>query len=71
LLRAKIKKEIVDVAEKTENAEILEAKFNTLSNHAFHRISDGVIQEIGLPLGDKVFPLWQRWLNQEIKKFRI
>ncbi|MDP3758603.1 MAG: type II/IV secretion system ATPase subunit, partial [Candidatus Daviesbacteria bacterium] len=58
LLRAKIKKEIVDIAEKTNNAEILEAKFNNLSNHAFHRISDEVIQEIGLPLGDKVFPLW-------------
>jgi len=71
LLRAKIKKEVVDVAEKTGNEEILEAKFNTLSNHAFHRISDEVIQEIGLPLGDKVFPLWQKWLNQEIKKTKI
>ena len=71
LLRAKIKKEVVDVAEKTGNEEILEAKFNNLSNHAFHRISDEVIQEIGLPLGDKVCPLWQRWLNQEIKKTKI
>ncbi len=71
LLRAKIKKEVVDAAEKTGNAEILEAKFNTLSNHTFHRISDEVIQEIGLPLGDKVFPLWQRWLNAEIKKTKI
>ncbi len=71
LLRAKIKKEVVEVAEKTNNSEILEAKFNTLSNHAFHRISDEVIQEIGLPLGEKVFPLWQKWLNQEIKKTKI
>ena len=71
LLRAKIKKEIVDVAEKTGNEKILESEFNTLSNHAFHRISDEVIQEIGLPLENKVFPLWQRWLNQEIKKFKI
>ena len=71
LLRAKIKKEVVDVAEKTGNAEILEAKFNTLSNHTFHRISDEVIQEIGLPLGEKVFPLWQRWLNSELKKKKI
>ncbi|MEK6823725.1 MAG: ATPase, T2SS/T4P/T4SS family [Nanoarchaeota archaeon] len=71
LLRAKIKKEIIDVSEKTGNQEILEAKFNTLSNHTFHRISDEVIQEVGLPLGDRVFPLWQKWLNQEIKKFKI
>ena len=71
LLRAKIKKEVVDVAEKTKNYDILEAKFNTLSNHAFHRISDEVIQEIGLPLGERVFPEWQKWLNKEVKKFRI
>jgi type IV secretory pathway ATPase VirB11/archaellum biosynthesis ATPase len=67
LLRAKIKKEIVDVAKKTGYNSILEAQFNTLSNHAFHEISDTVRQEIGLPMGEKVFPLWQKWLNNEIK----
>ncbi len=71
LLRAKIKKEIVDVANKTGKPEILEAKFNNLSNHMFHKISEEVIQEIGLPLGERVFPEWQKWLNQEIKKFKI
>ncbi len=71
LLRAKIKKEIVDVSKKTGDADLLECKFNTLSNHTFHRISDEVIQEIGLPLGDRVFPLWQKWLNEEIKKRMI
>ncbi len=59
LLRAKIKEEIVKVSEKTQNFEILESKFNTLSNHAFHRISDEIRQEIGLPLGERVFPEWQ------------
>jgi len=38
-----------------------------LSNHAFHRISDEVRQEIGLPMGERVFPAWQKWLNEEIK----
>ncbi|MBR9701431.1 type II/IV secretion system ATPase subunit [Candidatus Pacearchaeota archaeon] len=71
LLRAKMKKEIVEVAEKTGNADILESKFNTLSNHMFHKISDEIHQEIGLPLGERVFPEWQKWLNQEIKKLRI
>ena len=71
LLRAKIKKEIVDVAEKTKNNKILEAKFNVLSNHAFHEISDKVRQEIGLPLSERVFPEWQKWLNKEIKKRKI
>ena len=68
LLRAKMKKEIVDVSKKIQDSDILECKFNALSNHAFHRISDDVIQEIGLPTSDRVFPLWQEWLNKEIKK---
>ncbi|MEK6906729.1 MAG: type II/IV secretion system ATPase subunit [Nanoarchaeota archaeon] len=71
LLRAKIKKEIVDLAERTGNDNILEAGFNTLSNHMFHKISDEIREEIGLPLGERVFPEWQKWLNQEIKKTKI
>ncbi len=68
LLRAKMKKEIAEVSKKIENMDLLESKFNTLSNHAFHRISDEIIQEIGLPVGERVFPAWQEWLNKEIKK---
>jgi len=68
LLRAKIKRELVEVAEKTKDPDILEAKFNALSNHMFHKISDEVRQEVGLPLSEKVFPIWQSWLNKEIKK---
>jgi type IV secretory pathway ATPase VirB11/archaellum biosynthesis ATPase len=71
LLRAKIKKEILETAKKTEDYNILEAKFNTLSNHAFHRISDEIIQEVGLPTSERVFPLWQEWLNKEIKKRKV
>ncbi|RLG12472.1 hypothetical protein DRN73_02350 [Candidatus Pacearchaeota archaeon] len=71
LLRAKIKKEITEVAEKTKNNSLLEAEFNTLSNHAFHMISSEIIQEIGLPLSKRVFPEWQKWLNNEIKKKRV
>lgn len=70
LLRSKIKNEIVKVAKSSGKEEILEAKFNVLSNHAFHRISDEVINEVGLPLSDQVFPKWQKWLNNEIKKFK-
>ena len=71
LLRAKIKRELVEVAEKTKDPDILEAKFNALSNHMFHKISDEVRQEVGLPLSEKVFPLWQKWLNDEIRKRKI
>ncbi len=68
LLRAKIKEEIVKTAEKTGRNEILEAGFNVSANHQFHKISDEVREEIGLPMSDRVFPEWQKWLNQEIKK---
>ncbi len=71
LLRAKIKKEIVDVAKRTGDYEILESEFNTFSNHMFHKISDKIRQEIGLPLGEKVFPEWKRWLNTEVQKRKI
>jgi len=68
LLRAQIKKEIVDVSKRIENDEILESEFNQLSNHAFHRISEEVIQEYGLPLSKYVFPIWVKWLEEEIRK---
>jgi hypothetical protein len=71
LLRAKMKKELVDVAEKIGNKNILESKFNTLANHVFHKISGDVIEEIGLPLSKRVFPEWQKWLNEEVKKTRF
>lgn len=69
LLRAKIKEEIVNVAKILGNNDILEADFNRLSNHAFHRISDEVIREHGLPLEKYVFPKWKSWLDSEVKKF--
>ncbi|MEK6888507.1 MAG: type II/IV secretion system ATPase subunit, partial [Nanoarchaeota archaeon] len=39
-LRAMIKEEIVDTAKKFNKPEVLEAEFNALSNHMFHKFSD-------------------------------
>ncbi|MFH1325433.1 MAG: type II/IV secretion system ATPase subunit [archaeon] len=71
LLRAKIKKEIVDTAVRTGKEKILEAGFTVLSNDAFHKISDKIGKEIGLPLSKRVFPEWQKWLNEEVKKVKV
>ncbi len=68
LLRAKMKKELVETAKKAKNLNLLESGFNTLSNHMFHKISDEIIQETGLPLSERVFPKWQEWLNSEVRK---
>ena len=69
LLRGKIKQEIVDISEKLGRPELLESRFNALCNTAFHRISDEVRQEIGIPLGERVFPLWKKWLYETVKTF--
>jgi len=71
LLRAKIKEEIVKTAEKLKKPSILEAEFSTASNQAFHRISDEIRKEVGLPVSERVFPEWQKWLNEEIKKRKL
>ncbi len=71
LLRAKMKKEIFETSQKINNEKILEAGFTSLSNRMFHKISDKVREEIGLPLSERVFPEWQKWLNEEVKKTRI
>lgn len=71
LLRAKIKDEIVKTSDRTGRAELLEAAFNVSANQEFHSISNDVREEIGLPLSNRVFPAWQKWLNQEIKKKKL
>jgi len=68
LLRGKVKQEIVNLSEKLKKPELLEASFNVLSNNMFHQISDKVNEEIGLPLGNKVFPEWQKWAINAAKK---
>jgi len=67
LLRARIKEEILKLAEKTNFPELLEAKFNSMCNSAFHEISEEVRKEIGLPESKRVFPLMQNWMKKEVK----
>lgn len=69
ILRGRIKQEIVDAAEKLNKPMLLESAFNVLSNNAFHRISDEVREEYGLPLSEHVFPKWQKWLYENAKDF--
>jgi archaeal flagellar protein FlaI len=66
-LRGKIKQEIVDVSDKLNRPDILEANFNSLSNNMFHQFSKDIQEEVGLPESDRVFPMWQKWLMKEIK----
>jgi len=71
LLRAKIKKELVDTAEQTGNKNILEGQFNVLANYMFHEISSKIRKEIGLPLSERVFPEWKDWLFKQVRGRKI
>lgn len=61
MLRAKIKKTIVELAEKLKRPEILEATYVVPANELFHLISEQVRQEVG-SLDSKL--IYQRWLSQ-------
>ncbi|MBU3913840.1 MAG: Flp pilus assembly complex ATPase component TadA [Nanoarchaeota archaeon] len=71
LLRARIKQELVDISEKLKIPDLLEAKFNSLANAVFFEISDEVRKEIGLPVGERVFSEWQKWLRKETRRLAI
>lgn len=66
LLRGKMKQEIVLAARRFNKPELMEARFNTLSNNVFHLISDEVTKEHGLPLSQHVFPRWKQWLLSKV-----
>ncbi|OIO42566.1 hypothetical protein COU56_01620 [Candidatus Pacearchaeota archaeon CG10_big_fil_rev_8_21_14_0_10_31_9] len=70
LLRGRVKEEIVKFAGKYGKEELLEARFVSLANSYFHKISDEVTQEVGIPQSEKVFPKWVKKMDEEIKKFQ-
>lgn len=67
-LRADIKKAIVDIAEKTNNMELLEADFVILANDQFHRVSDKIREEVGFLDSKRIFFEWNEWLKNAVKK---
>lgn len=70
VLRGKVKQELVDISKKLNRVELLEAKFNNLSNSIFYEVSDEVNIDVGIPDSKKVFPEWNKRILSEAKKFR-
>jgi archaeal flagellar protein FlaI len=68
LLRAKIKETLVDVANKIERKDLLEAEFSTKANDVFHKLSDEVLTNFGVLDSEKIFFRWNEWFKKEIKK---
>ncbi len=69
ILRGRMKQELVDFSDKIGKPELLEAKFNSLANAAFHRISDDLRDDKGLVDSDRVFNEWKEWMEKKGKGF--
>ncbi len=69
-LRARVKKMIVDYAEKTGIDELYEADFVVEANDAFHKIFSKLTSEVGYPESSDVLRLYEDWLKQRIREFR-
>ncbi len=67
LLRAKIKEEMVNQADKNNMPELLESEFIIKSNDIFHFISNKITKETGIPGSKIVFAEFEKWLKEEIK----
>ena len=68
MLRANIKKTLVDFANKTNNLGLLEADFVVQSNDQFHKISERIREEIGALDSKRIFFDWNEWLKRHVKK---
>ncbi len=67
-LRAKIKKTLVEYANRTKRLDLLEAGFVIMSNDKFHMISDHIRGEVGHLDSKRIFFEWDEWLKKEIRK---
>ena len=68
MLRAKIKENLVDFANKTNNLGLLEADFVIQSNDQFHKISERIKDEVGALDSKRILFDWNEWLKRHVKK---
>ncbi|MDI6736999.1 MAG: ATPase, T2SS/T4P/T4SS family [Nanoarchaeota archaeon] len=68
MLRAEIKKLIVEYSQRTKNPLMLEAKFVIQGNDVFHRISEQVLEEAGHIDTKRILFEWEEWLKKEVRR---
>ncbi len=71
MLRANIKRLLVDYSAKANIPRLLEAKFVIQSNDEFHRISDRIAEEVGYTDPKRILFDWKEWLKKKIKESKI
>jgi len=67
LLRAKMKRTLLEYSKQFNNPDLLEAKVVITMNDEFHRISDQVIQSVGFFDSKRIFFEWEEALKRYIK----
>ncbi|MGC8940956.1 MAG: ATPase, T2SS/T4P/T4SS family [Candidatus Nanoarchaeia archaeon] len=67
-LRAQLKQELVEAAQKAGLPNLLEAPFVVRANDEFHRLCGVVAEEVGYTDPKRVHSEWLAWLKQQIKK---
>jgi type IV secretory pathway ATPase VirB11/archaellum biosynthesis ATPase len=67
-LRAKIKKTVVEIAEKSNHMELLEADWTTKSNAFFHIFMEESIKESGVPDAARIYDKWLEWFKAAAKE---
>ncbi len=70
-LRAKNIQTLVDYAKKTNNYDILEAKFVVEANDQFHKITDKVKEEVGSMDSKRIAFEWNEWLRRAVRDSMI
>lgn len=68
LLRAKIKKAMVEYSARYSIPDLLEAKDVIAMNDEFHRVSDRIRQEIGYLESKRIFFEWEESLKRYVKR---
>jgi len=68
LLRAKMKKTLVDYSDKLKLNDLVEAGFVILSNDVFHKISSSVKEEVGSLDSKRIYYDWEEWLKRAIRE---
>lgn len=69
ILRGRMKQEIVEAARKLDKKKLMEGKFNSICNAAFHRISEEVREDEGKLDSEIIFDKWKEWVYKTAEKF--
>ena len=68
MLRAQCNQALLEIAEKAQRPELLEADFVVEMNDMFHKLLDKVKREVGKIDSKRIFFDFNEWLKKEVKK---